>query len=1188
MNDILNPDTTRLKNSGFVHAVLYVNLITRQRHSVRLLEYQGPNPDLYQIDGYALTHINGHLLGVEATTVSRGDTLQFTKTEKGIETAIIIIVAAAVLAYIGASGLVAFVVLTAAALYAVKMFMDSYAQKPDVGGIKEKASGGADERNSPTYQWGATRPVTDMGGPIPVWYGPGRVAGTIIGMYQTVDKNGENTLKMLILLSEGRGTRLGQYTSDQSGLKGDDLPEGMKINGNDATSYQGITVDIRFGTHDQETIDGFDDDINEFAIDIELLKDDVFEYTTDGIVDKFGFLLSLPNGLNQANETTGATMSFEVKYEYRWRKTDGGSWSSWTKESIKKKKMGAFKAYKEQKVSERAQYDIQIKKTTKDSTESQYIRATLKLDSMREITNRKLRYPGLFLVAVTALASKQLNDKLPSITFDGEGKYFADEDRALVKPGEVVKDILGNTTYGGGAMNLYSHFDSNSFDECDDYADDDRPDGHGDEHPRYRIAAYFDFQTSVWEASQKIAASGRAALFKTGNLIKCRVAKPRDYVMVIGDGDIMKGTFKTSYKNPRTEANQVTVEFLDVDNDFQRTAFTIESPTLNQRGIGRIPKTYSYVGLANKERAKQEALYLLNSNKYTIRTMEMDVRLVALLCDPFDVVAVSHKVPQYGHSGFVRMGSSLYILRVDQDLEFREGYEYAVTVQHENGTIDRSVPVVTQSGYSSVLTLAQPLSSVPTINATYSFGRVGYETKPMVVSELSRRNNESVFLRGPEYYEELFDDDPNTLPGNPPYSDLPGLGYIPADVTQLSATERYDEANKFSYVDVGWAQSEDASYYEVWSKVDVEVDDDDEWERRGVTHDNTYTFLSPPGSITGCTLRVCVVPVSARGEKKLPDEVDFVTVTVYNGWYPPNPVENGTWTSNASFPGSPLAWVYQVNCVYEHDRRTGDYYEMRAGGWWNQGTPILKPVPFAFNDYAGENASGEALWSFSVGVRKGPMTYIIRAVHESGAYSVTSVEKTFNFPAAFFVGEPDVAVDTTYTSSFSGGSLTNLSYDGTKQGWFITNWEGLETYGKWESPSYDFGATVATVFGAQTDCRFSINAQYKQDVVGLEAEDFFWDAYWTFEGKIDAHETWYTVEVRFSPDNSTWTDWYMYDASRLGDVEKVDQAILPGAPFYAFVPTGNRYMQVRLTLNKKSQNIVVPYLKSLNVFVAFR
>lgn len=107
------------------------------------------------------------------------------------------------------------------------------------------------------------------GATVPVVYGLHRVGGVGLGLFSRVDGQ-EDTVYILIALGEGELEAIGQYTTNQGGLTGVNLPEGLLINGNPASGFRNVEVSLRMGSNSQGAISSFADAATSFLVNSEL------------------------------------------------------------------------------------------------------------------------------------------------------------------------------------------------------------------------------------------------------------------------------------------------------------------------------------------------------------------------------------------------------------------------------------------------------------------------------------------------------------------------------------------------------------------------------------------------------------------------------------------------------------------------------------------------------------------------------------------------------------------------------------------------------------------------------------------------------------------------------------------------------------------------------------------------------
>jgi|GEM_PF-3616884 len=120
------------------------------------------------------------------------------------------------------------------------------------------------EEESPTYGYAGQANVRVEGGPIELAYGRFRVAGTVVEEFvRNYQYPPRSDYFALISCGTGPIKSIGGYAADtpiDGAIEtGDsDFPTGMQINGNDAASFNDVSVSIRRGTLEQEIVPGFE------------------------------------------------------------------------------------------------------------------------------------------------------------------------------------------------------------------------------------------------------------------------------------------------------------------------------------------------------------------------------------------------------------------------------------------------------------------------------------------------------------------------------------------------------------------------------------------------------------------------------------------------------------------------------------------------------------------------------------------------------------------------------------------------------------------------------------------------------------------------------------------------------------------------------------------------------------------
>jgi Phage-related protein, tail component len=258
---------------------------------------------------------------------------------------------------------------------------------------------------SPTYGWDGIHQVCEVGIPVSVIYGQHRTGGNVINEYVSSDGD-KNYLHSLTCLCEGEI---------------ESIDEGQ-IDNNPIENYTGITVTKRYGTNDQTVIPNYEDLHNmSVSIDVEMLKDDPYVYTTvDEDVEAFEIHLSLPQGLWQQDEESGQLSAWSVTYQVEYKLHSAGSYTDLGTFTISEKNRSTVRRIFRKAGLTAGQYDIRITKTSDDSDD--YHTGVLVLQYFDEIKCDDIKYVNSALVAVDALATNQLGNTAPNITWVVKGK----------------------------------------------------------------------------------------------------------------------------------------------------------------------------------------------------------------------------------------------------------------------------------------------------------------------------------------------------------------------------------------------------------------------------------------------------------------------------------------------------------------------------------------------------------------------------------------------------------------------------------------------------------------------------------------------------------------------------------------------------------------------------------------------
>lgn len=151
-----------------------------------------------------------------------------------------------------------------------------------------------DDESSPTYNFTGIQNNRGDGFPIPIPFGKFRVGGQIINEF--VEARGElgSYYNVLICLAEEQVQSIAGITTDtapeqpyRTGVTGFEIPEGIQVNGIDASTLKDVEVHVRLGTNEQLAIPGFELTNDTVLLDRKLDATDSNSDSLEYILDQF-------------------------------------------------------------------------------------------------------------------------------------------------------------------------------------------------------------------------------------------------------------------------------------------------------------------------------------------------------------------------------------------------------------------------------------------------------------------------------------------------------------------------------------------------------------------------------------------------------------------------------------------------------------------------------------------------------------------------------------------------------------------------------------------------------------------------------------------------------------------------------------------------------------------------------------
>ena len=277
---------------------------------------------------------------------------------------------------------------------------------------------------SAVYGWDGIQNTTRNGQPIALPFGTHRVGGQILSAFTEaghdrskntsddphVTGDGKNKLFALFGMGAGPICGINNWTqpADDVAVSAD-----MHINGNAATSFDGVTASYRMGKWNQEVTPGFDDTSAQVSKSVTIY---VSGYTDNTVteVDAVVLLFRFPSGLYRVGDD-GGLRPYECELEVKYRVYGSGAgWTTYSPDPVSAMTRTQYNWQHRIEFPADARYELSMKRITAE--DGSYTQSRCDLVGINRIDFEDVCYQGITTTAVKALATEQLQGRMPTTT----------------------------------------------------------------------------------------------------------------------------------------------------------------------------------------------------------------------------------------------------------------------------------------------------------------------------------------------------------------------------------------------------------------------------------------------------------------------------------------------------------------------------------------------------------------------------------------------------------------------------------------------------------------------------------------------------------------------------------------------------------------------------------------------------
>ncbi|MBH1809348.1 host specificity protein J [Stenotrophomonas maltophilia] len=634
--------------------------------------------------------------------------------------------------------------------------------------------------------------------------------------------------KVLDLISEGEIR--GLVAGNQSIY----LNEVPIQNSDGSFNFNGVRVETRSGTQDQEYIPGFPSVENEIGVGVELRDTPVVRAAFGQDLSAVRIRFGVP-ALQQQNTENGDTEGYAVEYAIDLS-TDGGAFSTVLSNAFRGKTTTEYQRSHRIDLPPGNQWQARIRRLTPNANSST-VADTVNVISMTEIIDVKLRYPNCALAAIQ-IDGSQFQGKPTTayriwgriirvpINYDPIARTYTGVWDGTFKsawtnnPAWVFFDMVTNDRFGLGDRIPLDWVNKWRLYEIAQYCDQMVSDGMGGMEPRFTCSLYLQTRASAHKVLQDMASMFRGISFYAAGQIMASADMPKDPVYTYSQANVVDGKFSYTGSGGKARHTVALVSWSDPD-DFGRQKV---EPVQLQEGIARYGVNQIEVtafGCHSKSQAQRVGLHILYSENLETETVSFAVGLDALNCMPGDVIQVANaKRAGRRNSGRISAAtaSSLTLDVVPPSMQVGDVLRATLP---SGKTQARTINGVNPE--TRVVTVSAPWSEVPVAHSIWATESTDLVMEQFRVISITEEDGLTYRITGLTHRPDKFgaiDDGTRLEP--PPVSIVPPSVQPPPANVRMSSHVVIDQGIATPVLTIEWDAADKAIAYDVeWRRDDL-------------------------------------------------------------------------------------------------------------------------------------------------------------------------------------------------------------------------------------------------------------------------------------------------------------------------------------------------------------------------------
>lgn len=638
--------------------------------------------------------------------------------------------------------------------------------------------------------------------------------------------------RVLDLISEGEIVGL------VNGLQSIYLDGTPLRNDNGAFNFEGVTVDVRHGTQQQDPIPGYPASENSYAVGTELKAGTPWVRSfSNRNLSAVRVTLGV-NGLSKADTSNGDIKGHKVSYAIDLQ-TNGGAWQEVLSSSFSGKTTSQYRrTHRIDLPAGASSWSVRVRRLTPNANSGTTADTTV-IDSVTEVIDGKLRYPMSALVGIQVDASQFRS--IPTRAYHMRGRIirvpsnYSPQTRQYVgvwdgtfktaysdNPAWVFYDLVTNDRYGLGRripaqwMNKWALYQIGAY--CDELV----PDGRGGMEPRFTCNVYLQTQGDAYRVLQDLCSIFRGMVYWAAGAAVPAADMPRDPVYTYSQTNVIGGRFVYTGTPLKTRATVALVSYNDMtDMGRQKVVYVQDDEAVARYGIRKTE--IAAFGCTSEAQAYRVGQWALLTARRETRSVSFSVGLDGTLCAPGQVIRVADSMFAGRRiSGRIHAATASQVT-LDSVAEVAAGDTLVVNLP-SGVSQARQVGGVQEVGGKLRVDLAQPFDAAPVPESVWAVESQDLATQLFTVVSVAEGEGLTFDITAVQHDPGKFAAiDHGTRLDDRPISVVPPRVQAAPQAVAVSSYEVLTQGISRTTVVISWDAPEGAVAYDVeWQRSDSE------------------------------------------------------------------------------------------------------------------------------------------------------------------------------------------------------------------------------------------------------------------------------------------------------------------------------------------------------------------------------